>query len=221
MWKQYVNAQKFANHGLKSVSEQLLIEVALSVHLNGRCIFNGYCTPNNQKELVDGVIRANMGRLDIRCCKIEKPSPFEYVVNSEKAASPQSTWQVQNQDPKTPSDILPLMAQFQDKATLYKDTGTAESAGIAIGNKLVYFADDIHLENALYKLLGMSKEDNTTLICSSKVTASHLKLMNALKPTIVISRSGFTDKALESCHSANIQCIGFCRGKHLTQYTPS
>ncbi|MDA1353777.1 MAG: formate dehydrogenase accessory sulfurtransferase FdhD [bacterium] len=218
MWKQNVSAQKFANHGFTSVSDQLLIEVQISVSVNGECIFREYCTPSHQKELVKGILIEKFGIQDENTYEIEKPSPFEYQITFKGESKIRSSWQAPESAPLTPSEIMPLMAQFQDKAALYKDTGTAESAALSAPNHISQFADDIYLKNTLYKLLGLQDKTATTLICSSKVTGTHIPVIMSLKPHMIISRSGFTDKSLEAFQNAKIQCVGFCRGKHLTQY---
>lgn len=217
MWKAKINAHKVVQDQLKKCNEQLLIEKSLVCVLNGEIVFRGSSTPEQRDHIFLGYLVATYGPQKL-------PEDIEREADQLRLNfEPQETSREGEKVSLKVSDIKQLMALFQDKVQLYKETGTAESAALCHVDELQHFADDIDRLNAMYKVLSFANQDQNwgqgILIVSGKLCQRVIEAAVRCGISIVISRTGITSSAYDIADANGLTTIGFCRGQHFTVYT--
>ncbi|MFO7951408.1 MAG: formate dehydrogenase accessory sulfurtransferase FdhD [Bacillota bacterium] len=124
----------------------------------------------------------------------------------------------------SPKKISFLIDALQDKAELFKATGGVHSAGLADGEKILFFCEDIGRHNAIDKIVGeclragISTEDKI-MVSSGRLSSEILLKAAKLKIQLLISRAAPTTLCVELADNLNITLVGFARGKRMNVYT--
>jgi FdhD protein len=120
--------------------------------------------------------------------------------------------------------IVNFMKIFQEKSTLFKNTGGVHSAALCNLNEIEIFAEDIGRHNALDKIFGecflnnISTEDKI-ILTSGRITSEILIKIAKRKVPIIISRAAATDLAVGLADQLRLTLVGFVRGKRMNIYT--
>ena len=217
MWKAKVNAHKVVKERVNKCTEQLLIEKPFRCFLNQALIYHGTSTPEHRDHLFYGAVLAEYGPQEIPET-IQKEGDDMSLEFTPEHCSREGTLHALKV-----SQIKHLMAQFQDKVQLYKETGTAESAAICTASGPTHFSDDIDRLNAFYKLLSVANHSDDwgddILMISGKICKRVLDAAIQCGIRTIISRTGITSTAYDLSVEHNMVAIGFCRGQHFTIYT--
>ena len=211
MWKQQIKVKKYSND-FKTISETLLIEKLLSININNKETILTNCSPQFLEELSLGICLAKgfiHKIIDIKTLK--KIDDTITIFTQEKIKKIKTSANAKEFRPK---EIMSLMYSFQENASLYKETGIAESAALSINKEISIFSEDLDRLNAVYKCLGKALKENYllenyTLIISGKLCSELLSICAKLHINCIISRSGITQKAYMIAKENNIQILIF------------
>ena len=217
MWKAKINAYKIQSDKLSKITEQLLIEKPITCIVNNDTVINSFSTPEFRDHLFYGYLISQYGPQQ-KFNDIEKDG-YTMTLNQSMIKNVRKG----DSHPVKISQVQAMMAAFQDKVLLYKETGIAESAAIVSKEDIRHFADDIDRLFAFYKVLSLANESDdwgdNCLIISGKICQRVLEPAIQCGIALIISRTGMTHSAYQLAEEHNITCIGFCRGKHFTVYT--
>jgi FdhD protein len=120
--------------------------------------------------------------------------------------------------------ICKLMSSFQMESSAFKKTGGAHSAGLADGEKIIIFREDIGRHNAIDKVIGAGlKEEkdfsNLLLLTSGRVSSEIIFKVKKANIPIVASQSAPTNQAVKLARDLGITLLGFVRGLRMNIYS--
>lgn len=221
MWTQQLKAIKVTDKQHRKQNDTLAIEKETNLLCDGAAQHTFHHYPGKEKEMAAGYLIAT-GKCtpnDIQDITIREDG----IIATFSSSSPKETPISFNEKLEWQS-IFQLTAYLQEKALLFKDTAVTESAGIGSGNELLCFSEDLHQNNAFYKVLGERLKTTTdlsqdVLLLSSKIDSVTMKQIIHIGLPIVISRVAPTSAALQLALDHDITVLGFARGKKFTVYS--
>ena len=111
------------------------------------------------------------------------------------------------------------MVQFQERALLYKKIAIGHSAALASAKDLLVSAEDLTLQNAVYRCIGeFPSVAPAILLLSGMIDVQTVDLAARLGVCIIISRLAPTGQAVQRAGEHNLTVVGFARGSHFTVY---
>ena len=124
----------------------------------------------------------------------------------------------------TPNQVYLLMKELNKMSYLYRETGGVHNSGLADGEKILIFRDDIGRHNAVDKIRGacfledISLEDKL-LITTGRMSSEIVVKVAKMGVPILVSRSAPTSLALELADRIGLTLVGYVRGEKMTVYT--
>jgi len=120
--------------------------------------------------------------------------------------------------------VFSLMKEFQQKSSLFRQTGGVHSCALATSERIEVFAEDIGRHNAVDKVLGECslKEiptQNKALLTSGRVSSEILIKVARRQVPIIISPAAPTDLAIGLAQKIGMTVIGFVRSKRMNIYS--
>ncbi|NBV42969.1 hypothetical protein EBR96_09425 [bacterium] len=228
MWKRAVRVVKYNGTSSTKSTEYCVIEKRCQVTTpDGNPVREFVCSSGQEKELIAGYLIASktVSKTDIGTIT---PSDRHWIWEAPSTKNIRSHATKPTPVRLPPTAVLTLTAHFQEKAILYKDTGATHSAAIATDQMLIAAAEDISVENAIYKSIGKAYFDATTpvknatiLLITGVITKQIIDLADYMGYTWVITRSSPTERALDLAIEKQIGVIGFARGTRFSVYTLS
>jgi FdhD protein len=223
MWTQHINVLKVSEDRKKKQLDQLVIEKETKLFINTNFVCSLVHTPQFEKELIIGYVFMHYGLCDILDVKyLQESNELHIEAAIHNCHSPSTHLQFSKIDPYT---IFQLSGYFQEQAYLYKKTAITESAAIALKDSLLFNAEDISQQNALYKTLGLAYNaghksfETLALLVSAKIDSLLMTKLSRLGFLAIISRTAVTKQALDIAISKNISLYGFARGRRFNHYT--
>ncbi len=119
--------------------------------------------------------------------------------------------------------IQNLMREFRDRSELFARTGGVHAAGLACGERLAAFAEDIGRHNAIDKVIGHAFRRGHELGHGVLLTSGRLSLEIVLKAVqsgipLLVSRSAPTAQAVQVARRCHLGLVGFARGDRMNLY---
>lgn len=236
------------------VSDPVVEEGQLSIVLNGRKIVTLACTPREQEYLAlgflfsEGIIRggddirsvaSHPEREEVRVStkrRVKLPVDLSQLgvvtsgcgrgknLESLEEINPVEDLLLDFELRLSPSEILSLMKKFDEKSTLFRETGGVHSAALANCDRILLFAEDIGRHNAIDKVLGKSlmrrfRFNDKLILCSGRISSDLLLKVWRAGISLVCSRSAPTGKALDLADRLGVTVVGFARGGRMNLYT--
>ena len=223
MWVRGLKVLKASGKGLKKENDVLIIESSFEITVNKKPIITLHCIPTHIKEMALGYLVAHNQLISISQLKSIE------IENNEINITLDLNKREKNDSDEEKIEInyvnfCRLMAEFREKALLYKDTSMTHSAAIASKSDIHYFAEDIDSINVVYKVLGYALQDPETkrgavLITTGKITKELVSIALQMDFQIVVSRFAPTDKAYDLASDNDLTLIGFARKTQFSIYT--
>lgn len=245
-------ATEYSREGKSKKTSSVIREMPLTIYVNGEELVTLLCTPermdylalgflwsegvlDGKKDVKKVVVDEDKGAVWIEAAKDKefiKNLMFKRLITSgcgkgttfysvvDQLASKKITSKVA----VTPSQILDLMAKFQENSHLYKATHGVHSAALATPEHIEIFREDIGRHNAIDKILGECLMDDISLkdklIITSGRISSEVLLKTAKKGIpILVSRTSPTDLGVRLADKLGVTLIGFVRGGKMTVFT--
>ena len=239
--------------GRQELLDQVVIEIPFTIILNNHELSTLLCSPDKLKELAIGHLvsesfissKADLKSVDLNektnVIRIETNTPIEKDELDKKriitsgCGRGQTFYNYQDftgckpiissgTDAFSVGTILKLMAEFQKKSVVFRETGGVHSAALGQGDKIVAFAEDIGRHNAVDKIVGevILKGEETKdkfLLLSGRVSSEILIKAARLGVPLIVSRSAPTNMAVKLAKELNITLMGFARGQKINVYS--
>jgi len=212
--------------------DMVIREYNLKVFLNSREVTTLTCSPVDLEYLVVGFLFAEGF--------IERKGDLQKIaINEEKGIVEVETRRNPEVSEVTPSrasyakhsdlrvgvdTIFRLAAQLQEKSRVFRETGGVHSAGVADGEEIIVFHEDIGRYNALDKVTGRCLLEEIPLqdkiiIFSGRVPSKVVQKVARMGARILVAVSAPTDLGIELAEEAGITLIGFARNQRMNIYT--
>lgn len=219
MWLYRLEIKKVTPESRKKQNDHLVYESSYELYINNTLAIVFSCLPKLEENLVRGYLRMHgyhyenlrEGDIHIQNDTINVHTTLESTIQTPVFSKNLAI---------SSSSIFKLTATFQENALLFKKTAVTESAATIYNEKITSFAEDIHLDNAIYKVLGdpLSKTCNG-IILSGKLTLGILKKLHKCGTYYIILRTAPSYNAYQYALEHNIIIIGFSRGLRYNIYT--
>jgi len=234
------------------MEDLLSVEAPVTIYLNGNELVTLLCTPEKLNLLALGFLRSEgiiSGASDIKNIHVREEEGLVEVELFKEAGLAEKLYgkrtltsgcgkgtvffsaldslrssPVEGNLKISPKTISSLVDSLQSRAELFKATGGVHSAGLADGEKLLFFCEDIGRHNAIDKIVGeclqegISTEDKI-IVSSGRLSSEILLKAAKLKIQLLISRAAPTTLCVELADNLNITLAGFVRGKRMNIYT--
>lgn len=246
-----VTALRITAEGKQEVQEVVTTEFSLTIVLNDCEIVTLLCSPRDLEWLAVGYLLSEgliRDKADITEIKLEenkntvrvrtKDSTVPEPEPPSKRFIASSGWRgstlIRSLDtvewPRASSktqiasgDVFAMVADFQGRSKIFKDTGGVHSAALCSTTSILLFAEDIGRHNAIDKIFGgcLLKGIDTkerVVLTSGRVSSEILLKVAKRNIPILISKSAPTDVAVRLAEELGITLIGFVRGKKMNVY---
>ena len=239
---------KSDNGSLVPSSHDVVIEVPLSVFVNGRHALTAMISPVMLEEFVTGFLyteRIIRKPEDIDSLRIEEknagtPSasvltknPFSIMLSSKTVLSGcggDTSYIDPDRLPKVQSDLTAELSTITKimKETLISDlhtrTGGIHIVGLFGPDGKICIVEDIGRHNALDKVIGYGLKHNvdfskTTVTCSGRLSSEMVRKCLIANIPIIASRGATTTLAISMGEQSGLTIIGFVRGQKMNIYT--
>lgn len=239
---------KYDNRSMTPSSHDVVIEVPLSVFVNGRHALTAMISPVMLEEFITGFLyteRIIRKLEDIDSLRIEEkdtaaPSagvltknPFSIMVSSKTVLSGcggDTSYLDPDRLPKIQSDMLiePSTISKIMKETLVSDlhtrTGGIHIVGLFGPNGKICIIEDIGRHNALDKVIGYGLKHNvdfsrTIVTCSGRLSSEMVRKCLIANIPVIASRGATTTLAINMGKQSGLTIIGFVRGHKMIIYT--
>jgi FdhD protein len=186
---------------VREKDDPVILEVPLTIYLNGQEFVTMLCTPQWAEMLAVGFLRSE-GLIrefgDITSLRLDEEQGFIFVETkggklAEKLYGKRTItsgcgkgtvfFSVLDSLQSEPIDssltvsceqVLQLVRQLQDKAELFRMTGGIHSAALCTPCEVVYFCEDIGRHNAVDKILGFCLKDGISIGDKILVTSGRI-----------------------------------------------
>lgn len=239
------NILKYKDGQFAEVEDILAVESRLSITLNNKEVLSLYCTPLMVRELAVGLIMTEgiaeglcTERMSIMyeedSVRVEAHAEGEVRTEGGTVTSgcvggvsfKKKHTRAAMDDPFTisPDKLIALFGRFQKRSELYDHTGCIHSAGIADGEDIIAFAEDIGRHNAVDKAIGymiLEGEDFTgkLMMASGRLSSEIVSKCAKWGIPMVVSRTAPTALAVEIAKESGVTTVGFLRGQRFNVYT--
>ncbi|MBS4025346.1 MAG: formate dehydrogenase accessory sulfurtransferase FdhD [Clostridia bacterium] len=124
----------------------------------------------------------------------------------------------------TPTEVLSLMKQFQEKMELYRLSGGVHTSALSDTRNLLVVTEDIGRHNTLDKIQGeclmrgISTNDRL-LLTTGRISSEMLLKAAKMQAPVVVSRHSPTERAVSLARDLGITLVGHAKGGRLTVYS--
>lgn len=152
------------------------------------------------------------------CCGMSRQG-FVFASDAKTARK------VQTRDVKlNAGDCFRLMAELQENARTFQQTGGVHNAALATKDGLLLMREDVGRHNALDKLYGHCLQNGLSLhgklvVFSGRLSAEIILKVAKIGCELVLSKSAPTDRALQIAEELDITTVGFIRNRSMNVYT--
>lgn len=237
---------KIVGSASEEIEDLIATERQIIISVNGKEVLRLYCTPTMIKEFVvgfclnEGIIK---GHFCADAMTVQYAEDMTIHVDIPADGEPSTEGMVRTTGcvggltferkefgkPSdgffvTPETIRTVYREFNQKASLFKETGCMHSAAISDGEKILVIAEDIGRHNAVDKVIGHCIIENLGLndkmmLVSGRLSSEIVSKCARWGIPVLVSRTSPTSYAIEIAEKANITLIGFVRGERLNIYT--
>ena len=236
--------ERFSNGQWARTSVPVPVEMALTIYVNDEELVTILCTPAKlnclvlgylySEGIITGISEVTSMRVceedslaDVKLSKLEFTLPERRTLTSGCGGGVSLTTQGQKVNSSlevTPAQVLPLMAQMQEQAELFRFCGGVHTSALADTESLLVVAEDIGRHNTLDKiqgeclLRGISTKDGL-LLATGRLSSEMVLKAAKMGTPIVVTRSSPTDRAISLARDLGVTLVGYARGSRLSVYS--
>jgi len=235
---------RFSDEGWVKTSVHVPSEMNLTIYVNDQELVNVLCTPLKLNCLIIGYLYAEgiiSGIGDVAMMRVCEDDSLAHVRLSNpgfklptvrtlaSGCSGGGVFKTEGQRVDsdlvvTPTEVLLLMEQLQEKMELYRLSGGVHTSALSDTGKLQVVAEDIGRHNTLNKiqgecLLGGVSTRDKLLLITGRISSEMLIKTAKMQVPIVVSRHAPTESAILLAHDLGITLVGHVRGGRLLVYS--
>ena len=220
----------------------VIIEMAVTVNVNGRHAMTAMTSPVDLEEFVTGYLYTEQiikGIGDIESIRVEKDivsvltkNPFA-VIGPKKVilsgCGGDSSFIDVKRLPKIHSDLKVTPDRIMDgvktvlDSELHRVTGGIHTVGLVLENGDIYRADDIGRHNALDRVVGRALRQGQDLsrsfaILSGRISSEMVRKCLIANIPLIVSRGATTSLSVDVSRQTGLTVVGFVRSGKMIVY---
>ncbi len=243
-----IHYEQYEFHKWKSFDAETIVEIPVSLTVNGTVWITFMCTPVNLEALAvgflynEGLIEKMEEVSDVRVCEhddnvdvwlnhdVEQPTSWRRtsgctggVTAVDLLAKPNISFD-RNSPKVEPEVIGNLVEMLFESQSLYRETGGVHTSALSDGEKILISAEDIGRHNTLDKIAGLCLMNNIwpetrILITTGRISSEMLQKAARLSAPILISRTSPSSLSIEMAERYGITLIGYARKHRFNVYS--
>ena len=243
---QPIHFSQYHSGNWQTIDSSVIIEMPVSLTVNGEIWLTFMCTPNNLEALAvgflfnEGIIQQREEIAEVRVCpegdnvdvwlhhSTEKPKQWKRTSGCSggvTAIIKQEEKRVFGDDFVLPPEkIADLIIQLFESQKLYRQVGGVHTSALTDGLKFYVITEDIGRHNTLDKIAGRFLLDGIAihpkmLITTGRVSSEMMQKAAHLGASFVISRTSPSSLSIEMAEEWGITLIGYTRRDRFNVYT--
>ncbi|MBL0344919.1 formate dehydrogenase accessory sulfurtransferase FdhD [Candidatus Villigracilis affinis] len=232
----------------KSFDAETIVEMPVSLTVNGEVWISFMCTPVNLEALAvgflfnEGIIQKMDEVEDVRVCEhgdnvdvwlnhaAEQPTSWRRtsgctggVTAVDLLAKPNVSLSG-NRLKVEPDAIGQMVEMLFESQSLYRETGGVHTSALTDGEKILVSAEDIGRHNTLDKIAGLCLMNDIwpeirILITTGRISSEMLQKAAQINAPILISRTSPSSLSIEMAERYGITLIGYARKHRFNVYS--
>lgn len=245
-----IEYERFEFKKWEHFNSETIVEMPVSLTVNGQVWISFMCTPVDLEELAVGflyneeIIESMDDVADVRVCEhgdnvdvwlnqaVEQPANWRRtsgctggVTAVDLLAKPNVSFAESRLEVK-PEAICDLLERLFQSQLLYRETGGVHTSALSDGEKVVLVAEDIGRHNTLDKIAGLvlmknTQPKNRILITTGRISSEMLQKAARIQAPILISRTSPSSLSIEMAERYGITLIGYARKHRFNVYSNS
>ena len=243
-----IHYQSFEFNKWESLDAETIVEIPVSLTVNGEVWLTFMCTPVHLEALAvgflynEGIIEKMDEVSDVRVCEhgdnvdvwlnhnAQQPTSWRRtsgctggVTGVDLLANPNISFNG-NQPKVPPETIMTLVEMLFEVQSLYRKTGGVHTSALSNGENILISAEDIGRHNTLDKIAGLCLMNNVwpetrILITTGRISSEMLQKAARLNAPILISRTSPSSLSIEMAERYGITLIGYARKHRFNVYS--
>ena len=206
-------------------SDEVMVEIPLTIQVNGRSVGTAMTSPVDLPEFVTGFLftTGTLGALS-ELVSLEIDGETARVVVKQSATTVLQHKADPACAPRVPAETI-IKGLFEVlESELHNRTGGAQAVGLIVPPAVVYRAEDIGRHNALDRVIGfglMHNIDfrNSFVVCSGRISAAMARKCVIAGIPVAATRGATTTEAIRVATEGDLTIIGFVRRESMNVYT--
>jgi len=243
-----IHYEQFEFQKWKSLDAETIVEMPVSLTVNGEVWLTFMCTPVDLEALAvgflynEGLIQKMDEVADVKVCEhgdnvdvwlthaVEQPKSWRRtsgctggVTAVDLLAKPNVS--LHGADPEfKPEEIERFIEMLFEAQVLYRKTGGVHTSVLSDGKKALVSAEDIGRHNTLDKIAGLCLMNNIwpqvrILMTTGRISSEMLQKAAQLQVPILISRTSPSSLSIEMAERYGITLIGYARKHRFNVYS--
>ncbi len=243
-----IHYEQFEFQKWKSFDTEIIVEMPVSLTVNGEVWLTFMCTPVTLEALAvgflynEGIIKKMDEVVDVKVCEhgdnvdvwlnhaAEQPTSWRRtsgctggVTAVDLLAKPNVS--LHGADPEfKPEEIERFIEMLFEAQVLYRKTGGVHTSVLSDGKKALVSAEDIGRHNTLDKIAGLCLMNNIwpqvrILMTTGRISSEMLQKAAQLQVPILISRTSPSSLSIEMAERYGITLIGYARKHRFNVYS--
>lgn len=243
-----IRYEQYEFHKWKSIEAETIVEMPVSLTVNGKVWLTFMCTPVHLEALAvgflynEGVIQTMDDVEDVRVCEhgdnvdvwlnraVEEPESWRRtsgctggVTAVDLLAKPNVSLHNINLTLQ-PEEIERFFEMLLEAQVLYRKTGGVHTSILSDGSKTLVSAEDIGRHNTLDKIAGSCLMNGIwpqtrILMTTGRISSEMLQKAANLNVPILISRTSPSSLSIEMAERYGITLIGYARRRRFNVYS--
>ncbi len=243
-----VQYQFHQNEKWQKVGANIIVEMPVSLTVNGQVWLTFMCTPTQVKALAvgflynEGIIKDFSEVADLRICEhgdnvdiwlshaVEKPSSWTRTsgcTGGMTSLEPRVDIGLADRLNGTilsPRQIPVLLEMLDKNQIIYRQTGGVHTSILSDGENSLIAAEDIGRHNTLDKIAGIAlmediRPEKQILLTTGRISSEMMQKAARMKAAIVISRTSPSSMSVELAEKNGITLIGYAKKHRFNVYT--
>lgn len=243
-----IHYERFEFNKWASFNAETIVEVPVSLTVNGQVWLTFMCTPIHLEPMAigflynEGIIQERDEVADVRVCEHgdnidvwlshnpRQPKSWRRtsgctggVTAVDALARPDISFDAGR--PKfQPETVERLVEMLFDSQSLYRETGGVHTSALSDGKRVLLVAEDIGRHNTLDKISGLCLlqdiwPETRILITTGRISSEMLQKAARLGAPILISRTSPSSLSIEMAERYGITLIGYARRHRFNVYS--
>ncbi|MDO5448052.1 MAG: formate dehydrogenase accessory sulfurtransferase FdhD [Clostridia bacterium] len=220
---------RYSDGETEEVSDLMVNEASLSIHVNGEIVKELLCSPAELEELALGYLVTQgyiSDKADVLDFEVDDKAFVANITLKDEISDGKFGLNLEQNESIVfkKGTLLHNLVQFYGESTLQKATAGVHRCALCDDSGIIYSSDDISRHCAFDKIIGHAVTEGITLsdkyvITSGRVPLDMIKKVNVCGIPMIVSRTAPTISAANFARDRDITLLGFARENRFNIYS--